>query len=51
MQQMKTMVNEPYVHHVPLLTGGVGYEGVHNFYKNDFVGKMPELKSCAYLEQ
>jgi carboxymethylenebutenolidase len=39
---MKTMVKEPYVHHVPTLTGGIGYEGVYNFYKNDFVGKMPD---------
>jgi carboxymethylenebutenolidase len=39
---MKTMIREPYVHHVPLLTGGAGYEGVYNFYKNDFVGKMPD---------
>jgi carboxymethylenebutenolidase len=39
---MKTMVKDPYVHHVPVLTGGVGYEGVYNFYKNDFVGKMPD---------
>jgi carboxymethylenebutenolidase len=39
---MKTMVKEPYVHHVPTLTGGVGYDGVYNFYKNDFVGKMPD---------
>jgi carboxymethylenebutenolidase len=38
---MKTMVKEPYVHHVPTLTGGIGYEGVYNFYKNNFVGKMP----------
>jgi carboxymethylenebutenolidase len=38
---MKTMVKEPYVHHVPTLTGGIGYGGVYNFYKNDFVGKMP----------
>jgi carboxymethylenebutenolidase len=38
---MKTMVKEPYVHHVPVLTGGVGYDGVYNFYKNEFVGKMP----------
>jgi len=37
---MKTMVKEPYVHHVPTLTGGIGYDGVYNFYKNDFVGKM-----------
>jgi carboxymethylenebutenolidase len=39
---MKTMVKEPYVHHVPVMTGGVGYENVYNFYKNDFVGKMPK---------
>jgi carboxymethylenebutenolidase len=38
---MKTMVKEPYVHHVPVLTGGVGYDGVYNFYKNEFVGMMP----------
>ncbi|HET9807641.1 MAG: ester cyclase [Deltaproteobacteria bacterium] len=37
---MKTMTNEPYVHHVPILTGGKGYEGVYKFYKNSFVGKM-----------
>lgn len=30
------------MHHVPVLTGGVGYEGVYNFYKNGFVGKMPD---------
>ena len=39
---MKTMVKEPYVHHIPTLTGGIGYDGVYNFYKNDFVGKMPD---------
>src|SRR5215217_2933134 len=39
---IKTMVKEPYVHHVPTLTGGIGYDGVYNFYMNDFVGKMPD---------
>jgi carboxymethylenebutenolidase len=39
---MNTMVKEPYVHHVPTLTGGIGYDGVYSFYKNDFVGKMPD---------
>jgi carboxymethylenebutenolidase len=38
---MKTMVKEPYVHHVPVMTGGVGYDNVNNFYKNDFIGRMP----------
>jgi len=27
-EPMKTMVKEPYVHHVPVLTGGNGYNGV-----------------------
>jgi carboxymethylenebutenolidase len=36
------MVKEPYVHHVPVLAGGVGYDGVYNFYKTYFVGKMPD---------
>jgi carboxymethylenebutenolidase len=39
---MKTMVEEPYVHHVPMMTGGRGYDEVYNFYKNHFVGKMPD---------
>ena len=39
---MKTMVREPYVHHVPMMTGGIGHYSVYNFYKNHFVGKMPE---------
>ena len=38
---MKTMTNDPYVHHVPILTGGVGQEEVRSFYSNSFVGKMP----------
>jgi carboxymethylenebutenolidase len=38
---MKTMTKEPYVYHVPVMTGGVGYEGVYNFYKHHFIGKMP----------
>ena len=30
---MKTMVKEPYVYHVPVMTGGVGYADVYNFYR------------------
>ena len=38
---MKTMTKDPYVYHVPVLTGGTGYHEVHTFYSNNFVGKMP----------
>jgi carboxymethylenebutenolidase len=36
------MTEDPYVQHVPTLVGGVGYNGVYNFYKNHFIGKMPK---------
>ena len=38
---MKTMTKEPYVYHIPVLTGGKGYDEVYTFYSNNFVGKMP----------
>jgi carboxymethylenebutenolidase len=37
---MATMADEPYVNHVPVMTGGVGREGVRNFYVNHLVGKL-----------
>jgi carboxymethylenebutenolidase len=36
------MTDDPYVLHVPTLTGGSGYNGVYSFYKNHFIGKMPK---------
>ena len=38
---METMTKEPCVHHIPMMTGGIGHAGVYNFYKNHFIGKMP----------
>lgn len=38
---MRTMVAEPYVHNVATLTGAVGNVGVHRFYSEHFVGKLP----------
>jgi carboxymethylenebutenolidase len=48
---MKTMVREPYVHHIPVLTGGIGYNEVYYFYKNDFVGKMPDDTKIEHLSR
>jgi len=39
---MDTMVAEPYVNHIPTMTGGVGYEQLHRFYKNHFVNSNPD---------
>lgn len=38
---MATMVAEPYVNHIPTMTGGVGFEKLRDFYSNHFVGVNP----------
>ncbi|XP_014550708.1 hypothetical protein COCVIDRAFT_114822 [Bipolaris victoriae FI3] len=39
---MATMVQEPYVNHVPTLTGGIGREALTDFYTNHFVYSNPK---------
>jgi carboxymethylenebutenolidase len=39
---MATMTDDPYVNHVPVMTGGVGVEGVRRFYGDHFIGKWPQ---------
>lgn len=39
---MATMVAEPYVNHIPTLTGGVGYKDLYRFYKHHFVDSNPD---------
>jgi len=39
---MKTMVPEPYVNHIPTMTGGVGHDQLKRFYKHHFVNSNPE---------
>ena len=38
---MQTMAPEPYLLHLPTLTGGKGHAGVRRFYEQFFVGKWP----------
>ncbi len=38
---MATMVAEPYVNHVPTMTGGVGHDELKRFYKYHFIGANP----------
>ncbi|MCP3712317.1 dienelactone hydrolase family protein [Paraburkholderia sp. CNPSo 3274] len=38
---MATMVAEPYVNHIPTLTGGVGYTELKRFYRHHFVHANP----------
>ncbi|MFO1057371.1 MAG: dienelactone hydrolase family protein [Dongiaceae bacterium] len=39
---MATMVAEPYVNHIPTMTGGVGYRDLSRFYQNHFIPKTPK---------
>ena len=43
---MATMTANPHLHNVPSMVGGVGRDGVRNFYKNHLVGKFfpPDVK-------
>jgi carboxymethylenebutenolidase len=38
---MATMVAEPYVNHIPTMTGGTGYAQLKRFYENHFIGANP----------
>ncbi|CAG8947185.1 unnamed protein product [Penicillium salamii] len=38
---MSTMVQEPYVNHIPTLTGGIGRERLTEFYRDHFIFKNP----------
>ena len=39
---METMVPEPYVYCVPVMTGGFGGEGVRRFYSEHFINQIPK---------
>ena len=38
---MSTMVAEPYVNHIPTMTGDVGHDQLRRFYKYHFIGLNP----------
>lgn len=39
---MRTMVAQPYVNHIPTLTGGVGHDQLKRFYKYHFIPTTPK---------
>jgi carboxymethylenebutenolidase len=40
-ETMRTMVAQPYVNHVPTMTGGVGHDLLKRFYRYHFVNQVP----------
>jgi carboxymethylenebutenolidase len=39
---METMIPEPYVHCVAIMTGGFGHQGVRRFYGEHFINQIPK---------
>jgi carboxymethylenebutenolidase len=48
---MGTMVAQPYVNHIPTMTGGVGYKDLHAFYTNHFVNSNPPDTSLVPISR
>jgi carboxymethylenebutenolidase len=39
---LSTMVDDPYLWNIPTMCGGRGQEGMRRYYRDNFVGTMPE---------
>ena len=48
---MATMVDQPYVNHIPTMTGGVGHDQLKRFYKYHFVGANPPDTSMKLISR
>ena len=46
---MATMVGDPYVNHVPTLTGGVGHDMLKRFYKYHFIPQNPADRASVHV--
>ena len=48
---METMVPEPYVHCVPIMTGGAGGQGVRRFYSEHFINQIPKDATVTLISR
>jgi len=48
---MATMVAQPYVNHVPTLTGGFGHDMLKRFYTYHFIPKLPNERRSVVLSE
>jgi len=48
---METMIEEPYVNHVPTRTGGVGHQLLERFYKYHFIPTQPEDRQNTVISE
>ena len=50
-ETMATMVAEPYVNHIPTMTGGTGAAALSRFYAEHFIPKMPKDTTLTPLSR
>ena len=48
---MATMVEDAYVNHVPVMTGGYGHVALRRFYAEDFISLMPADTSIKLISR
>ncbi|KAF5363857.1 hypothetical protein D9756_000597 [Leucocoprinus leucothites] len=48
---MATMVQEPYVNHVPTMTGGIGRKALTSFYRDHFIFSNPDDASLQLISR
>ena len=48
---MATMVEQPYVNHIPTMAGGVGHDQLKRFYKYHFIGANPADTSMKLISR
>jgi carboxymethylenebutenolidase len=48
---LATMVDDAYVNHIPVMTGGRGKEALRAFYSKDFIPKMPPDTSLTPISR
>ncbi len=47
-ETLTTMIEDAHVNHVPVMTGGVGREGLREFYSKRFISQMPPDVASPY---
>ena len=47
-ETLATMVEDAYVNHIPVLTGGVGRDALREFYSRRFIPQMPPASSSEF---
>ena len=50
-ETLNTMVEDAYVNHIPVLTGGVGRDELREFYSTHFIPKMPPDTDMTFISR